>query len=321
MALIILEGPDASGKSTLAKALNKQLTRGTTKVVHSGPPVTSHLLEEYMLPLVDYKPRHDMHIVLDRWHLGEFVYPEIHGRETLITRETLAYLELFLMSRGAVLVQVNADPLALRNRRAARGEDTLDITEIHQEMSLFFQAAAHSRLPFVFAQTSGWDTEATPEKWAETILKHAFYEEMVASRLAKYTTYVGPRNPNVLIIGDQRGQTDPRYPTAFAPLPNTSGLYLLKSLPSAVLSSASIGFVNANEGDNVAELWEDLGRPHAVALGHMAISGTLRAGLTEFGRVPHPQYIRRFHHDRASDYGRLIMDVAESKEDKTKWPQ
>lgn len=96
--LIILEGPDGAGKSTLAQELAAHLGRTTSdkvEVWHRGAP-THHPLEEYLLPLLSYRPGTGHHLILDRWHWGEAVYPKILNRPTQLGDAAWWSIEAYL---------------------------------------------------------------------------------------------------------------------------------------------------------------------------------------------------------------------------------
>src|SRR5215212_9925147 len=106
--LIILEGPDCSGKTTLADQLQVEIERTTKEEVlrlSSGPP-TGHPLDEYVVPLLGYRPATGTHIICDRLHWGETVYPMILKRPSGLDGAIFAYIEAFLMSRGAYVVSL-----------------------------------------------------------------------------------------------------------------------------------------------------------------------------------------------------------------------
>src|ERR687897_2440373 len=83
--LVILEGPDGAGKSTLSRELAASLRAAypadSISEFHKGPP-HHHPLVEYEQPLFHYRPGTGRHIICDRWHVGEAVYPEVLGRAT-----------------------------------------------------------------------------------------------------------------------------------------------------------------------------------------------------------------------------------------------
>ena len=110
--LIICEGPDSVGKSSLAARFKQHVERGSgvgesgVELLHKGPPVL-HPLDEYVVPLLHYRPFRGEHVVCDRWHWGEGVYPQVFPRSTQFDDAVRYYTELFLMSRGAYVVHVS----------------------------------------------------------------------------------------------------------------------------------------------------------------------------------------------------------------------
>ena len=99
------------------------------------------------------------------------------------------------------------------------------------------------------------------------------------------------------------------------PLRNRSGEYLWEALPEDYWRG--VGVVNAYE-DDVATLYETLGRPAVVALGGRAAQA-LRAHKVPHGAVPHPQWTKRFANKAQTAYGELIAEVTKTQEDKLSW--
>lgn len=327
MTLIVLEGADGVGKSSLARELHTHPDLPNCRLIHKGPPETDHLLREYLADIAWYRADQPQlsNVVCDRWHLGELVYPLLQrGRETLATRETLAYLQLWLLSRGALLVHVEADTTVVYRRRTERRESVVNSATINSELELFLRAFDLSHQRKLSVRT---DSGVSTSDLVKHVLLQAVSEMLHVSPLAQFTSYVGPRVPDVLLVGDERGPARFDYgnfTTAFAPLPATSGDFLLRALPDGLLCTSRVGITNANDANDVLALWDTLSQPPVVALGRKAYDGCVRSGLTDatlVGSVPHPQYIRRFHHSRRTDYGRLITRVTETKEDMRKWPQ
>lgn len=78
MPILILEGPDAVGKSSHAAWLQKH---HKARVVHKGIPRSADWFTEYVEPLI---PQDNSELlVLDRWHLGEMIWPKLFGRKSL----------------------------------------------------------------------------------------------------------------------------------------------------------------------------------------------------------------------------------------------
>ena len=150
--LIILEGPDGAGKSTVAGELVK-LLGSETEILHRGPP-TSHLLDEYETPLLSYTPGSGRHIVCDRWHVGEWVYPEVVGRVSQADGALWAHIELFLRAKGAIVVFMDATVLTLKERLASRGEDFINPSHLAPLRRAYAAIKGKSILPAVDSSRS-----------------------------------------------------------------------------------------------------------------------------------------------------------------------
>jgi hypothetical protein len=82
-----------------------------------------------------------------------------------------------------------------------------------------------------------------------------------------------------------------------------------------------IGLFNACEydsGDDLYEAWGHLCRPKLIALGEHAHAALARV-MIPHGAVPHPQFVRRFHHGSNAEYGELIFETIETQEDNRRW--
>lgn len=309
--LIILEGHDCAGKSTLATQITETLKHAFPNdridLYHRGVP-RQHPLDEYVGALLDYRPETGRHVVCDRWHVGETVYPRVLNRPTQQTAAVRAYVELFLRSRGAFLVYCQALPDHLRACAEARDDDPDVASRIPRITEEFNRAVATSLLPHMVVNVSDPTSDA-----AALAVEHAISlandEAWYAACLNRFITYVGSTRPTLLLFGDRRGPDDTDLADygllpAFVPHQSTSGQYLLDvltridlSVPRHRLTLAQVGVANACDVDDPRALWETLGRPETVALGANA-HRALRAARVDYRRAPHPQWARRFrYHD------------------------
>lgn len=320
--LIILEGADCAGKSTLAERLARALDRSPYRTVdssltmiHKGPP-TRHPLDEYAEPLLGYRTGRDQHVICDRWHIGETVYPTVLSRPSQLDSAVDAWLELFLLSRGALLVHVRQSDDYLRDCGRHRGDQTQDIDRVAETTALFESYVASSLLP-----TVSLDYGDVDDADVRQLVEQAALLEYRAWPALTSTTYVGAWRPSLLLVGDRRGVTgDPRdhgdWP-AFAPFPGTSGHYLFQTLTDRPLTVArdghalsSIAVVNANDVDDVVEVWRAAERPPVVALGALAANRLLELGVPH-RTVSHPQFRRRFRHHERDVYLTQLLDTSE----------
>lgn len=143
-ARLILEGTDGVGKTTIATRIRDQT--GAT-YVHCGPPSTPTWDAEYLSPTLMRPER----IVLDRWHIGEWVWPPFFGRESLFGRlGDLVECSDRLADAGFVAWVVTRSPLEIVGALVDRGEERMAVTSIIAQER--FVEVAHrlqelSRLP------------------------------------------------------------------------------------------------------------------------------------------------------------------------------
>ncbi len=89
MSLVILEGLDRTGKSSVAAHFE---AKGFELIHQSAPPkgMTPDVFLEEQMQLVAQAAHKD--IVLDRSYYGELVWPQVYGREPLLSEEGLEAL-------------------------------------------------------------------------------------------------------------------------------------------------------------------------------------------------------------------------------------
>lgn len=309
--LIIVEGCDGAGKTTFVSELKRRIKAQAVSrftevhILHKGPP-TLHPLDEYETPLFEYAPSRLRNIICDRWHLGEGIYPHVFKRPTQYDRAVRRHVEMFLLSKGAYLVVLQPTIETLRKRVQQRGDDLVHVSQLSR-ISLEYEHATRSSL-LPTRVIHGEPTEAD----YDSVLHNAETAASLAHSLSAFTTYVGPRHPQTLLLGDRR---NPPYNQmgghpAFGPYPSSSGHFLLTHLEK----TRYVGIANACDIDDWRVLHSVLGRPKIVTLGALAH----RAVTIPHGAVPHPQYIRRFHHSAGGAYGAAISQASKG-DDLSRW--
>lgn len=300
--LIIIEGPDQVGKTTLAHEFD-------VPVRHAGQP-RSHPLLEYVRSL---EMENTEELVLDRWHLGQAVYPYLYpdGRVPL-THVEQAWMDMYFASRGAILVHLTVDPFevpALIHRLEDDPNSYLQPQDAERCVALFESAARRSG-PFYRYGVNRLEFPIDLKRIPYQLERMARQARLMVDPVLRDFPYVIGRtiNPRLLLVGDRRGRPNPPeadHALPFAPYGGSSGRYLLETLLGNPQLLASAAITNAHDPDGTArdveELWLRLGKPPVVALG-TNVRACLAATGIPFGVVPHPQYVRRFHHDRQAEY-------------------
>lgn len=322
--LIIVEGPDGVGKTTFVQGLQRYLKdrRYTerTQVMRRGVP-TQHPLDEYVVPLTEYRPNMKHHIIADRWHVGEWVYPAILQRKTQSDRAVWYYVEMFLQSRGALIVYLDDKDEHIARRVRERGDD-LVTPEMTSQISQVYRFMRDQHL----ARTIRIDVErAVSDEQYRWVVTHAEHLACEAANVASFTTFVGHPNATTLLVGDirhnvmiDRPETYHRRP-AFMPYRATSGHFMLKHLTPQMMRN-SLALVNACDVDDIEQVITNVQPIQVVALGANAAAAVANYGfVTGFGAVPHPQYVRRFHHEHGDAYATVIEQAARAQKDMRAW--
>lgn len=129
---LILSGPDSCGKTTLAERMIKM---HGMNIIHSTAKTRNTL--EYHLDLLDY---HD-NTVLDRFSMGEMIFPRIYGREAKITvDEFYKTLDRVIDNNDIYVVFTCSDSNILKERLLERGEDDY-LKEIDEQCALYDEVA------------------------------------------------------------------------------------------------------------------------------------------------------------------------------------
>lgn len=323
--LIILEGPDGVGKTTLAERLVTYLCAkfpsDRVELIHRGPP-TMHPLDEYAVPLLDYHPGTGRHLVLDRWHWGERIYPKYLARRSKMTSDIFTYIEMLIVQKGGFVVNLRHPLERLLERVSQRGDDLIR-PEWLEAISWDYRTLGHQSLTGV----SGLHDESPT---VDTIVDYARRLERDATPLAALTTPVTTtrHGASMILLGDVRNCLGgrkcthkmclhPANGTAFMPYPATSGAYLLRALQ--IKRGDRIVIANAADDDMPSLIWDKYDRPPIVALGAVAHK-TLKINGLRHAVAPHPQFVRRFHYVADVEYGQLIRSLADGDErNELKW--
>jgi hypothetical protein len=114
--ILIVEGTDGVGKTAFCRWYAAQT--GAT-YLHAGPPQEDDPFVEYVDSL-----EHGRSYVLDRWHVGEIIWPTLFDRPSIFTtRESFIGVNDALHARGAQLLVVYREEDDVRLELTKRGED------------------------------------------------------------------------------------------------------------------------------------------------------------------------------------------------------
>lgn len=315
---IAIEGTDASGKSSLCDEIAKQL--GETSEVqrlHKGRPEE----ESRLWALNEYAIHHEKRnfsvetVVSDRWHWGEVTYAPLKRPHTCVEDDFgllgiagWRWVELFMASRAMSQFWLYQPLEVIQKRLAGRGDDFVSVDELSVVLGLYSKAA-EATCSVLLTSPDADSVDQIPEL-ASQLIKIAESKTSDAAKLSPFKEYIGKPSPRALLVGDQRnGTTYTILP--FMPINSNSGEYLMTALTEGTWRD--VGIVNSEDlaGERLRELWKCLGLPPVVALGRSAERRIVESGIprSAVSVVPHPQYVRRFHHRDKEEYGKAIERI------------
>lgn len=135
--ITILEGVDGVGKSSHAKWLAAE--QGA-RIIHAGAPTHPHWWEEYIKPLLDIDEEEN--VVLDRWHLGEAIWPFVFDRPSIFKRpESFRLCHNSLVQLGAQILLVYRDADSISSTLMLRGEQD-QIERVIKAQDMYFDLVA-----------------------------------------------------------------------------------------------------------------------------------------------------------------------------------
>jgi hypothetical protein len=324
--LILLEGGDCSGKSTLAKAIASRwlakLADGSASspasLIHKGPPDPPD-----RCPYQEYEGYLDGNAarlmdsgeltIFDRWHAGEQPYGTLLRGKSRLGDAGMLHIEMALSSLGAEKVICSPPLSVVRQYFAERGDDLVRASQLPAIHAWYASHAA--RYGYMVRST-----DEGQEQFISELLESAARKSTRARQAAKATagTYTGSLTPSCIVAGDQLGGDpetagDPRraFSRPFTPSTSfTSGEWLMSAICKAGLYG-NLGLVNVNHPGVDMPWLAKVVFPDArwVALGANA-SKELKSHGIQHTRVAHPSWAKRFRHDSHDEYAAELKAAA-----------
>jgi thymidylate kinase len=287
--LTIFEGPDCSGKSTVAHAFfQKAGTSGVTWVHHGPYPQLKRTLPrlyvETMLPML----MNGLGQIWDRCWLSEPIYGHVfrHG-EDRVGPVNARHLERFAFRHGAVVVLcLPPYEAVLEKWRERKGEEYLDSEEqLLRVYNLYQGLPKLTSLPVVLYDY----TRHSPE---------ALYGAVEKSRTTVHPMWHvhagGNMQAKIVLVGDKFSELkdeDCNWRLPFASFSaQGSASWLTQGLIDYKIPERELLWVNAD--DDLTWL-AHRHNEHVVALGHKAAHALEKCNVAHV-EVSHPQYHKRF---------------------------
>ena len=334
--IIILDGSDGAGKTTLANAIKERVeTMGHKAIVcHQGKPAPGTCWDTHSSALLDYIEEaftKNTVVIGDRHFLSESIYGRVYrtGSEYPFgARHVDRLLERFRALRvvcAPSVKYITTTHARLKNERVEEYDSGMNKIALAY-LDLWNGALVKSGTADEYskdtndylvqlmvnggaADRNGWchydvETHGQDLKTYVAYLLHELNEQqsLIPENLLDPTLwhFTGfPHDQAVLLVGD-RVSAENRFNIPFYSNKGSS-LYLAKTLHKLNADEARIVIANVNDPDGletVSDLAAMCGR--VVVLGREAERAMQKQGIKYHARIRHPQHARRFSfHDNA----------------------
>lgn len=140
--LVIIEGENKCGKTTLAKHIEKEHGFRYIKVSQPGEKGP---YREYMDLLDSLKPGE--HAVIDRFHIGEEVYGPLYRGKSGLIREQFGEIDKRIDKSNGILIHCFDSYENIAKRFEEENEEFADKSKIQKTLDLFDIVIKRSRIP------------------------------------------------------------------------------------------------------------------------------------------------------------------------------
>ncbi len=299
--MIIVEGADGTGKTTLCKKLAKEMNLEYLKIPRHKNDDELNGFKFYLEKASSILTN----TVVDRFHIGEMIYPRLYEndfRQPLLMWQQHA-IERILNIRGAMLIYVNANYDFIEQNYNKR-KDHFYLPNVIKECELFGINVFNSIL---FKKTY-ITTHTNDITFIEFVDKYHKIIQDETSPIRKYFGTGFVKHP-IMIVGDCINK---KYNTQYSfGASSGSSEYLHQALDIAGCKN-DYYITNSNKGNDndVGDLLKEnfhINPIIRIALGQNAHLTLDKAGL-KHKTIQHPEYHKRFHHN-VYEYAHIISEL------------
>jgi hypothetical protein len=208
MALVLLEGLDRTGKSTVAAYFESI----GFELIHMSAPPKGTTADQYMQQMVDLISSASVKdIVLDRTHYGELIWPHIYGRKPLLTDEDIDSLREIEDACGVQRILMHDPDAEAHWKRCVENKEPLNKAQFARARSLYSQ----------MGHKYGFESVTLPQFLKEYPDAQAIADGLKANDLEQKTFQVTSSGDQTTVTEvdttKQVSSTSAKYPTGKTP--------------------------------------------------------------------------------------------------------
>ena len=291
MSIIILEGLDKCGKSSLASIIARNLACNILKC--SAP--TEDPYKEYVTKLLN---NDDDNIIFDRFCYGELVYGPIYRGKSAIDSNKLLNLELLLQARDSILIYCEASLDFIKQKFIEDNETFTKMIDIKKLLSGYRRVISQAKIPVLHHQLPGNPLTAK-------------FEPLKVSKVIIQARYIGSLTPQVVFVGDRNNLNIAQiYRDVSLPFDFGRSSTILKRVIKEV-GLTSYGLTNAYKYHLSADLQaetlkaelEVLNPRVIIALGEISSKALTKINIPH-ASMWHPSFLGRF---KGSNYDSYVQ--------------
>lgn len=163
--MIIIEGPDAAGKTTLVKWIRENTDIGVMKPFYPKVNQLSYYL---------HTPAHYYGHFLERYYLSEFVYPRFKKNRDAMEPWKQYIMEAAILPYAPVILYLRPEKETIIENIRTRGDDYVSENEVDEMLKWYDWAVGRSHIPHVKYDFKNDDLEEVLEKVMGLHIEQAF---------------------------------------------------------------------------------------------------------------------------------------------------
>lgn len=290
--LVVIEGVDKAGKSTLAERLKRELG---WNIVHFGKPGPK--------PANEYAEflKYGENMICDRFYVGELVYgPLLRGKHSMTALEIIT-IERMCRKAGMILVHVDPEYGIIATRLMLLGDELINAEQNEKAYKMFKDVVPTRNTGQIVRWVQGTTVQHVTETIRMMVDRDILLYERAKESCSGIGTVIGEK---LVFVGESLNDK-----TTWIGMPFDSGAsaeYLLTAMASIAVDESKVYITNSDKiTQKEVDFLKGTGSTKFISLGNKAYDKLKTLGISS-AKIPHPGYWRRFHHYDLAKYSNQI---------------